>query len=94
MPRFRFRIVNGTGITEDEVGQVLADMREARATAIASVRSILAGEILEGQLDLTGVIEVTSDHGPDQFTLKFREAVEVIVGPDDLASFARQSAKR
>lgn len=77
MPRYYFHVVNGDGRTPDEEGMDHASDAEARAHAILGIRSILSEEAKNGQLDLTGRIEVTDGDGVIQFEVPYRMALQV-----------------
>ena len=77
MTRFHFNIRNGSGFVADEEGRELADAEAARAEAVKGARSILADEVLQGRLDLSGRIEVTDGAGRALFAVAYREAVAV-----------------
>jgi len=77
MPHYYFHIHNGSGLTPDEEGQDLPGLREAHACALTGIRSLLAGEVDEGGLDLNGRLEITDATGNPVRTVLFAEAVEV-----------------
>ncbi len=74
MPQYYFHIHNGSGLTPDEEGQDLPGPREAHAAALAGIRSLLAGEVDEGSLDLDGRLEITDALGEPVRTVPFAEA--------------------
>ena len=80
MGRFHFHIVNGSGTTPDDQGQELSGPDEARATAIEGARSLLSAEVLCGNLDLRGRIEVTDERGAVIMTVEFRDVLRVQTG--------------
>jgi len=80
MGRFHFNIHNGTGETRDEEGRELAGPEEAQATAIEGARSLLGAEVLGGDLDLRGCIEVTDDDGRVIVTVEFKDVLNVRTG--------------
>jgi len=82
MPHFYFHICNGNGFTEDEEGVALPDEAAARRNAVEAARDVMAGELREGQLDLTSFIEVEDQTHNLLFTLTFAEAVTVNSVPD------------
>ena len=75
MRRLHFDLHNGTGFTRDKEGQELADEEDGRAIAIASIRSILSEEVLEGIIDLTGRIDIRTGSGQEIGRVTFTEAV-------------------
>lgn len=85
MPRYFFHIRNGNGLTCDEEGQELADVRVAKRVAVASARSLLAAEAAEGIVDLRGRIEVADAAGTIVARTAFADVIEFRTGslPDD-----------
>ena len=81
MGRFHFNIRNGSGETRDEEGRELADPQEAEALAVEGARSLLSEEVLAGDLDLRGCIEVTDDAGRVIFTVAFKDVLTLREGP-------------
>ena len=77
MPHYHFNLHNSLGLILDEEGRELPDLEAARDEAIKGVRSILAGEVLEGQVDLRGRLEITDEGRKTVLVLAFAEAVEV-----------------
>jgi len=77
MARYYLHINNGGGYSEDTEGQDLADLDAARAAAIEGVRSLLSEEARQGQLDLSGKIEIADADGNILLIVPFREAVEL-----------------
>ena len=77
MPLYRFNIHNGNGLTEDEEGRELPDAEDARAEAVAGIRSILAEDVLDGRLDLRGRIEVLDEQGRPLFSVAFADALRI-----------------
>jgi len=77
MTRYYLHINNGGGYSEDTEGQELADLDAARAAAIEGVRSLLSEEARQGQLDLSGQIEIADAEGNILLILPFSEAVEL-----------------
>ena len=77
MPRYYFNIRNGHGFTSDEEGQELSSDTDARAHAILGARSLISADVMKGELDLGGQIEVTDDEEQGVMTIRFRDAVNV-----------------
>ena len=77
MSRYYLHIDNGGGYSEDTEGQELESLAAARAAAIEGVRSLLSEEARQGQLDLSGRIEITDADGNILLTVPFSEAVEL-----------------
>lgn len=65
MARFYFNFRNGPEFLADPEGLDLADVATAHATAIASLRDILAEDMLAGMLNRGSTIEIEdADHRP------------------------------
>jgi len=77
MARYYLHIRNGGGYSEDPEGQDLPDLGAARSAAIDGVRSLLSEEARQGQLDLSGSIEIADGDGNILLVLPFSEAVEL-----------------
>jgi len=77
MARYYLHINNGGGYSEDSEGQELADLDAARAAAIEGVRSLLSEEARQGQLDLSGRIEIADAEGNILLIVPFSDAVEL-----------------
>jgi hypothetical protein len=77
MARFYLHINNGGGYSEDLEGQELDDLAAARRAAIEGVRSLLSEEARQGQLDLSGKIEISDAEGNILLIVPFNEAVEL-----------------
>jgi hypothetical protein len=77
MPRFRFNIHDAHFEAPDEEGQELPGLAQARAVAIAGIRSILGGELESGVIDLRGHIDVADESGRVMMRVDFAEAVEI-----------------
>ena len=82
MPRFYFHIGDGHGFIEDDEGIDLLDQAAARTKAVEAARDLMAGDLRDGQLDLTSFIEVEDEAHRLLFTLTFAEAVTVNSMPD------------
>jgi hypothetical protein len=72
----------------DEEGRELPDLEVARAEALKGVRGILAEDVLQGQLNLKGRLELLDEAGALLFTLPFAETVVI------LAEAAKPAAAR
>jgi hypothetical protein len=77
MARYYLHINNGGGYSEDTEGQELADLGAARTAAIEGVRSLLSEEARQGQLDLSGTIEIADADGNILLIVPFSDAVEL-----------------
>jgi uncharacterized heparinase superfamily protein len=69
--------LNGLGLTRDEEGAELPDIDSARREAIRQARPIMAEEVREGRLDLTGRIRVRSE-GATVLELPFDTVIEIV----------------
>jgi len=77
MARYFLNINNGGGYSADPEGQELENLDAAREAAIEGVRSIVSEEARQGQLDLSGRIEITDADGNILLVVPFSEAVEL-----------------
>ena len=77
MARYHFNLRERSGLVEDEEGRELAGMEEVRAEALRGVRSVVAEDVLQGRVDLSGVLEVVDSEGRSVFSLPFRDAVDI-----------------
>ena len=78
MPHYFLHIYNGSGFVEDEEGLELPGLDEARKKAVEGIRSLLAGELLDGSIDLRGRIEIAAADGKRLAVVPFRSTVAVI----------------
>ena len=58
MPRFYFHFRDGEEFVEDPAGLELADIAAARLKAIATLRRIVADDVLAGVLNTGAAIEI------------------------------------
>ena len=77
MPRYFLHIHNGLGSARDDERQELADLEEARAKAVEGIRSLLAGEVVDGTIDFRGYIEIMDECGRCLAVVPFGDAVTV-----------------
>jgi hypothetical protein len=77
MARFFLHINNGSGYSEDPEGQELEDLDAAVAAAIEGVRSMMSEEARQGQLDLSGRIEIADAQGNILQIVPFTDAIHV-----------------
>jgi hypothetical protein len=91
MARYHFNVRNGCGYLEDEEGQELSDTEQARSIAVAGARSLLSAEVLDGDLDLRGRIEVTDERGEIILVVAFDQVVSVKTGELPTAGEERQA---
>lgn len=75
---YYFNVENAIGLIPDEEGRELPDLEAARAEAIKGARSILADDVLKGNLDLRARIDITDGDGKILLSLGFSEAIELL----------------
>ena len=80
MPRYFFDLFNSDGPTRDEEGQELPSLQAARDRAVEAIRSILREELLHGEIDLRGRVEIRDEGGGVALVFAFQEAVTVRTG--------------
>ncbi len=78
MPHLRLNIYNQQGETLDPEGTDFADLDAARQAGIEGIRSFLSAEVLEGELNLHGHLEIVDDLGTVVATIAFAEAVRIL----------------
>jgi len=72
---YYFHVRNGHGFVRDEEGQMVSPDKSVRQIAIDGARSVMAADILDGFLDLSGQIEVADDENATILTLRFGDAI-------------------
>lgn len=77
MPRFYFNLCNGAEFAEDEEGLELADYAAARRKAVESLRGVMAGDLLMGDLNTASFIEIEDDNRELIETVSFAEVVNL-----------------
>jgi hypothetical protein len=75
VPIYFFHVRGGRADAEDEEGIAHPDEAAARTFALAGARSLIAGDVVEGILDLSGRIDVEDEAGKLVFSLPFEKAV-------------------
>ncbi len=75
MPHFYLHLCNGQGLVEDEEGRDYPDLEAARAEAVDGLRSIMAGEVRGGALNIAAFIEIEDEKRQHVATVHFAEAV-------------------
>jgi len=75
MARFYFNFRNGAEFLEDLEGLDLADIATARATGIASLRDILADDVLAGVLHRSSAIEIEDADRQPVFVVALADAL-------------------
>jgi hypothetical protein len=77
MERFHFHIRRAALVVDDPEGVEMPGLAAAHQEAVASIRSILADELLSGSIDLSGCVVITDEADSPVLTVPFAEAVEV-----------------
>lgn len=80
MPHFRLNLYNAHGDLPDPEGADFATLDEARRAAIEGIRSVLGAEVIEGELNMKGHLDIVADDDSVVETIPFGEALK-IVGP-------------
>ena len=75
MPRFYFNLCNGAEFTEDAEGTELADYTAAHRRAMDSLRDVMAGDLLMGDLNTASFIEIEDEQRDLIETVSFTEVV-------------------
>jgi hypothetical protein len=81
MPRFYFNLHNGLGFAPDEEGRELSNLEHALEEAVKGARSLLSADVLDGQLDLGGRIEVMDGQGELVSVVQFKNVLHIETGP-------------
>jgi hypothetical protein len=77
VPLFYFHLRNGPHSTEDEEGVDLPSRAAARAKAIESLRGVMAGDLLMGDLNTASFIEIEDEQHEFVATISFADAVRL-----------------
>lgn len=77
MPRFYFNLCNGAEYTEDAEGTELADYTAAHRRAIDSLRDVMAGDLLMGDLNTASFIEIEDEQHELIETVSFTKVVSL-----------------
>jgi hypothetical protein len=83
VPRFYFNLCNGAEFTEDNEGAEHADFAAARASAIASLRDVMAGDIRMGDLNTACFIEIEDEQRELIETVSFGDVVSLRSEPGE-----------
>jgi hypothetical protein len=78
MARYYFHFRNESEFIEDEIGYILIDRAAARVKGIASLRSILAEDVLGGVLGTSASIEIENEDHELVLTISFHEALQIV----------------
>ncbi len=75
MPRFYFDVVDGTQVSEDEIGLEFADLDTAIAEAAQGARDLVAHGIMKNE-DLSGrAFQIRDEDGQTVATVPFRDTL-------------------
>jgi hypothetical protein len=77
MPRYFFHIHNSHGAAEDDEGLEAESLSEAREKAITGIRSLLSAEAANGEMNLKGRIEISSEAGEALLSIPFSDAITI-----------------
>ena len=77
MPRFYFNLCDGPEFAEDEEGSELADFAAARRKAVESLRGVMAGDLLTGDLNTASFIEIEDESHELIETVSFADVVRM-----------------
>jgi len=77
MAQFYLHIHNDHGDAEDDEGTDATSLAEAREKAITGIRSLLASEVANGEMNLKGRIDISDPRGTVLLSVPFSEAVAV-----------------
>jgi hypothetical protein len=78
MLHLRLNLYDATGDAPDDEGADYRDLADARFHAIAGIRSILSAEVLDGEINMQGRLEIVDDSGALLDTIDFMDALNVI----------------
>lgn len=81
MPRFYFNLCNGTEFAEDPEGVELPDYATARQRAIESLRGVMSGDLLMGDLNTASFIEIEDEEHELIETVSFADVVRLRSDP-------------
>jgi len=75
MPRFYLNFRSGGSIAKDDQGIECATLEEARTTALASARELLAGDIKSGSQSPLEAVIISSESGQELMTIPAKDAL-------------------
>jgi hypothetical protein len=78
--QFYLHIHNAHGDAEDDEGLNASSLAEAQEKAINGIRSLLSSEVANGQMNLSGRIDISDQSGKVLLSVPFKDAVTV-TGP-------------
>jgi hypothetical protein len=77
MARYFLHIHNSHGSAEDDEGLEAKSLSEAREKAVAGIRSLLSAEAANGEMNLKGRIDISSEAGELLLSVPFSEAITI-----------------
>jgi hypothetical protein len=77
VPRFYFNFCNGAEFAEDPEGVELGDYAAARRMAVESLRGVMSGDLLMGDLNTASFIEIEDDQHELIETVSFSDVVRM-----------------
>ena len=77
VPRFYFHLCNGLEFAEDAEGVELADYAAARRNAVRSLRGVMSGDLLNGNVNTASFIEVEDEKHELIETVSFADVVQL-----------------
>jgi hypothetical protein len=77
MTRYFLHVHNSHGDAEDDEGLEAGSLSEAREKAVKGIRSLLAAEAENGEINFKGRIEISDESGKIVLTVPFTDALSV-----------------
>jgi len=77
MPHYFLHIHNSHGAAEDDEGADLGSLAEAKERAIKGIRSLLASEATNGEMNFNGHLDISDQAGKVLLSVPFKDAVSV-----------------
>lgn len=77
VPRFYLHVCNGSGFTEDEEGMEFSDPQYAYREAVRGLRDLMAGELIQGEINLGSFIEIENEKHELIRTVEVADVVRV-----------------
>jgi hypothetical protein len=77
MARYFLHIYNSHGEAEDDEGLEAHSLAEAREVAVKGIRSLLAAEAANGEINFKGRIEISNEAGQALLSVPFADAIDI-----------------
>jgi hypothetical protein len=77
MARYFLHIHNSHGAAEDDEGLDANSLSEAREQAVSGIRSLIASEAANGEINFRGRIDISDEAGKLLLSVPFTDAVSV-----------------